>query len=209
MTLLSKFYAVDTPYTRPMETQAVLRAVADRIENEPETYNQNMWGAYMYEVDGDVVWVQNAHSFGDTKEDALHAESERLPDGISEISQVPEGACNTAFCIAGHALLEKGYHYGWNIHAWERSKVAVGNGYSRWVAAGGFNFLDKGGAKVDDPGREAAQFILLEDDIDCDNLFREDWKPREGIPVPDALRLIADGASVESVTSELFCFEDC
>ena len=27
MTLLSKFYAVDTPYTRPMETQAVLRAV--------------------------------------------------------------------------------------------------------------------------------------------------------------------------------------
>lgn len=39
-------------------------------------------------------------------------------------------------------------------------------------------------------------------------LFNEDWQPREDMTVPEALRAIAGGADIESVTHDDYYYED-
>lgn len=54
-----------------------------------------------------------------------------------------------------------------------------------------------------DPGRQAASILGLADD-DARLLFDAAWKPRSDLTVPDALRAIADGATVDEVTAQWF-----
>lgn len=116
-----------------MVNSELFRKIADRIETEPETYNQGNWA----------------------RRDPLISDAE------------PEGAC--IFCIAEQII-------GFEHHADTQKMGHVGY-------------------------QEITAEALGLSDEDATKLYHADWKPREGLTVPQALRMIADGATVSEVSA--------
>ena len=88
---------------------------------------------------------------------------EQYPDKYDQ-----EHFCGTAYCIAGHAVLED----GWKMQ-----------GYSTDVTKD---------EEIEYVESVAQDFLDLDYD-ETDILFDEDWKPLDGYTVPEQLRRYADG----------------
>lgn len=123
---------------QPTRDRELFYRVAEQIEREPMSYNQDTWGR---------------------------------PE--------PNTPCGTARCIAGWAVYLRGYkpyNYFW-------SKVTHPDHPDRVECI-----------------REAAQRELGLTVSETLMLFHEHWRPRADLTVPEALRMIGDGVSVEEVS---------
>lgn len=119
------------------------------------------------------------------------------PDNIREISQgeiVEIDPCGTAACIAGNAMIAK-QMVGLTMNKWmDELEFVLNQDHSLY---------DKGTAIRFCAPTIAADLLDLELE-EAAILFDEDWEPKEGLTVPDALRMLGDGADIEDVT-----LEDC
>ena len=88
--------------------------------------------------------------------------------------------CGTAHCIAGTA-------------------VAMAWGEKAWPGEQSDRVIDPATGSLVLVWRAAQRLLGLGDD-EADVLFDMDWEPIDGRTVPEALRLIGDGAPVEDVT---------
>jgi hypothetical protein len=133
----------------------VLLQVADRIEQDPDSYNQNTWGR--------------------------------------------RTACGTAFCIAGHVAAATlppenlvWQRDPWQANSWFLDEVRDLQGRKRMVKYYARDVLDMD-----------TEIIDVDGDIEVyvGDLFDGDWEPVDGMTAPEALRAVADGASLASVTN--------
>ena len=106
--------------------------------------------------------------------DAIEQHPEQYDQGVIE----GETACGTAYCIAGWAaFLRLG-------HAWQVTQV--------YCDLLGLDFREAWGyVKRTDTGGERV----------VPGLFSSEWRPHDGLSVPDALRKIGEGAAIEDVSA--------
>jgi hypothetical protein len=103
--------------------------------------------------------------------------------------------CNTAFCVAGHAVIEGC-----------KAKLKLSIGRSMWSDSGfqiDRNWFFKNGVELNTnrvPYEARVLLGLTQDESGI--LFGSDWEPRASMTVPEALRALGAGASIESVTDE-------
>lgn len=181
-----------------MPNKELLLQIADLIEHETDggpTYDQNSWGR----VDDGF-----------------------LPISLDDIPKKKKPLCNTSACIAGWAAIlsdyteprvelltfrtgmaAEGTHYitGYNwakaptlleVTAWEVRHDAL-----HWSRLN--SQVDRIGENFQLNITEMGLF-LLDLGPDYESLFDGSWMPLEGMTVPEALRAIADGASLAEVT---------
>lgn len=158
---------------------ALLREIAGKIEAEPRHYYQGRWTAGLWAMEDEAQ-----------KEAAIFNDIVTLDDGTAMATSMPvryEAAlCGTAFCISGWALHLSGWGVNWNIEP----------GESIWWP----EWTDPSGERhYPDFSAEGARALGLYRN-EAAELFAASWQPREGLSVPDALRALADGASVEEVS---------
>lgn len=100
--------------------------------------------------------------------------------------------CNTAFCVAGHALIEAGYKPVYEDERWTNDTTPD------WRFVG---FRKPRGRllQTEDIPRTAQKLLGLED-VEAANLFDEDWTPKNNWKPATALRKLAEGAELKKVT---------
>lgn len=163
----------------PTRNRPLLYAIAARIETEPESYDQSKW-------------VETMRADG-------------LPVTASFLQEPPEvfEHCQTKACIYGHALLLGAPEFielhpsRFNRPTYltiDRAAVEL----ARQQMENAYHDADCDGANTDYVVHGAQLLGLTIDE--CYGLFSEHWEPRAGLTVPQALRAIADGATVEDVS---------
>lgn len=156
--------------------------VADLIEGRPDLYDQEVWGT------GDLVEVSAG----------------------GKIIECPSNGC-----ICGHTAAALGCSPTWDVkeNAMTWTKVEVPAEYTSvipsryWLkrpdeTTDGYILGERGETTTEAAVRHILSFGLEIDEFGAywDDLFSEWWSPRQDLSVPEALRLIADGATVESVS---------
>lgn len=156
--------------------------IADRIERQPDDYDQAKWGE-----DNSLVVATRL----DPSDPAIH---ELVADTINE--------CGTSHCIAGHAAdLE-----GW-VPSMYVNSVGIHGSWDR-VVAPGHDPIDRDGTSIFGVARD---LLGLTDDeasiLFSEYWMAEGWEPEmsddQYIPlVAKALRSFGDGASIHEVTAD-------
>jgi hypothetical protein len=179
--------------------------IAERIEKEPKLYVQGHWAALVMDVDDpkcpfDVRYIDGVD---DVMEYLKWPRNDDQQDTLDTMGpeDVPEHSCGTAYCIAGHAMALSGWKTEWRLSddgdgadlVWINPK---GRGerdvYFVAVAAELLGILDP----------ETGQYDRHVLGVSTNNIFNAGWHPREGLTVPEALRMLGDGATYEDVTYE-------
>lgn len=117
-----------------------------------------------------------------------------VPTGIDlevpAMGKRDEPWCKSAFCIAG----------------WNQVLAHFGENDTLWIEPDVYNHFDGWlGASFDTPTIDVLADARREMGLtssEASLLFGEDWTPRSGLTVGEALRLIAEGSSVADVTNE-------
>lgn len=169
--------------------------VADKIEKDKALYDQGNWfnAALRYDIE--------------------QIEKVLTPEQLAEL-QSEEGLildesqyhwCRTTACIAGHTMFLSGkagylirdtYSPSQRVVVVATEDIYVDEPTMHWNA----RTIPKGHHVAD----FAAPIARRELDMpawQAKRLFDGDWKPREGMTVPEALRALADGAKLSEVTS--------
>jgi len=143
--------------------------IADEIESERNyNYNQTAWATFKGFV-------------GRKKDVSKMRAGDTLP---------AETACRTAFCVAGHAVIQSG-------KAVQRLIVCDPDFNEVGVE---FRHARSGRHMGIFRVPQIARVELGLNHEEADILFDEFWKPKSNVSVSDALRAIGDGATVDSVT---------
>ena len=117
--------------------------------------------------------------------DWVKVDGANVPDVEEKLKVVVEHGCGSAFCIAGWAAV---LEYDRLDDQQKRVQLLV-------------DIEESGFAAV-------AEDLLDLSFYEGDDLFASRWKPKPGMTVPEALRRIAEGGSVESVTDFSMGMED-
>lgn len=175
-----------------IRNQVAFRMLAEQIERHPENYQQETWSTTTAE---DLVNI---------------VPGEIVRHGGYNYRALPKLSCGSHACLAGNVVTLAGWQLlvdadEWNdaiqaMHNSHYEEVSVGaavrDGYTTEVPIAAFGVL-YGVDSVKDPDfpQRGLEDILL---------FDGDWRPREGMSVPDALRALADGETLESVSNTQF-----
>jgi hypothetical protein len=104
-------------YPNPVPNLPLLRKVLEKIDNEPDSWEQSHWA-----VQWDSEWGRSDIRY-----------RPMVMKGGALVQREPEDmSCGTAFCVAGHALVMTGWTPQWNLEGqanyWRPPSHADGDG---------------------------------------------------------------------------------
>lgn len=180
------------PYQKELRQRrngTLFLAIADAIETEPDSYDQNTWG----------------------DQEPLHAiQHGATNDQLRQTAEILVEECDTCMCIAGHAAALSGYHPTMTVNP---ANGGIWGSYE-WVTQGK-TFVREAGEerpstvqRVDDV---ALQLLGLDPYDNEYALFQSNWLPAGATEhsspedlarcTADALRKLAEGAPLWTVSN--------